>query len=125
MRKGTRAQLPRRLTPSPILTANPLSAYLTTRNRWDRQLYVNGDGSLKSGWNHITNNIIFNGPSDDRDLGNLYPAIDNDDGSQVKLSLLPPSLARSHTLTANRNPTARHKPTTPAPTGSFIGIATT
>ena len=34
------------------------------------------------GWNYISNNAIMCGPSDDRDLGNLYPAVDNDDGSQ-------------------------------------------
>ena len=44
---------------------------------------MNGDGSLKNGWIRVTHNYIFNGPSDDRDLGNLYPAIDNDDGSQL------------------------------------------
>jgi hypothetical protein len=52
-------------------------------NTWDRSLYVNGDGSPKQGWIRVTHNAIFNGPSDDRDLGNLYPAIDNDDGSQL------------------------------------------
>ena len=66
-----------------LTAAAPLLSHRKSERRRDRQLYVNGDGSLKNGWNHITHNIIFNGPSDDRDLGNLYPAIDNDDGSQL------------------------------------------
>ena len=33
-------------------------------------------------WIRIVGNAIFNGPSPNRDLGNLFPTIDNDDGSQ-------------------------------------------
>ena len=29
----------------------------------------------------MTHNLIMNGPSPNRDLGNLFPAVDNDDGS--------------------------------------------
>ena len=61
----------------------PSTHFYPKRHRWDRQLYVDGDGSPKQGWIRVTHNAIFNGPSDDRDLGNLYPAIDNDDGSQL------------------------------------------
>ena len=43
---------------------------------------VNGDGSLSAGWTHIVGNAIWNGPSANRDLGNLWPCVDNDDGSQ-------------------------------------------
>jgi hypothetical protein len=32
-------------------------------------------------WTHIRKNLIMNGPSGNRDLGNLFPTIDNDDGS--------------------------------------------
>ncbi len=32
-------------------------------------------------WYRITGNAIFNGPSSNRDLGNLWPSVDNDDGS--------------------------------------------
>ena len=55
-------------------------------NTWDRALYLQGD--RKAGqptaipeWAHISQNFIMNGPSGNRDLGNLFPAIDNDDGS--------------------------------------------
>ena len=43
-----------------------------------------GDGdqpTLIPGWIHIVGNLIMNGPSGNRDLGNMFPAIDNDDGS--------------------------------------------
>ena len=33
-------------------------------------------------WTSISHNVIMNGPSGNRDLGNLFPAVDNDDGSQ-------------------------------------------
>lgn len=32
-------------------------------------------------WYRINKNAIFNGPSNNRDLGNLWPSVDNDDGS--------------------------------------------
>ena len=51
-------------------------------NTWNRQLYTNGDGSVAAGWIYISNNAILNGPSPNRDLGNLFPAVDNDDGSE-------------------------------------------
>ena len=51
-------------------------------NTWDRSLYVWADGSLAAGWVRITGNAILNGPSGNRDLGNLFPTVDNDDGSQ-------------------------------------------
>ena len=51
-------------------------------NSWDRENYVNSDGSLHAGWSFFSNNAIMNGPSPNRDLGNLFPCIDNDDGSQ-------------------------------------------
>ena len=50
-------------------------------NTWDRQTYVMPDDSLYPQWNHISRNLIMNGPSGNRDLGNLFPAVDNDDGS--------------------------------------------
>lgn len=52
-------------------------------NTWNRQLYVDADGSQAAGWVHIMNNAIWNGPSANRDLGNLWPCVDNDDGSQL------------------------------------------
>ena len=42
------------------------------------------DGSSPSNipqWTHIERNFIMNGPSGNRNLGNLFPTIDNDDGS--------------------------------------------
>jgi len=33
-------------------------------------------------WNHIVNNFIINGPSGNRGSGNLFPTVDNDDGSR-------------------------------------------
>ena len=50
-------------------------------NTWDRQAYIQPDGSLYPSWNRIAHNIIMNGPSGNRDLGNLFPTVDNDDGS--------------------------------------------
>ena len=60
-------------------------------NTWDRAMYLMpqqpGDGvdsdqpTLIPGWIHIAGNLIMNGPSGNRDLGNMFPAIDNDDGS--------------------------------------------
>jgi len=42
--------------------------------------------SITPGWIYIVGNAIFNGPSPNRDLGNLFPAIDNDDGSSLFFS---------------------------------------
>ena len=50
-------------------------------NTWDRQAYVQPDGGLYQAWSYVTHNLIMNGPSGNRDLGNLFPAVDNDDGS--------------------------------------------
>jgi len=50
-------------------------------NTWDRQAYVQPDGTLYPSWNRVSHNLIMNGPSGNRDLGNLFPAVDNDDGS--------------------------------------------
>eukprot|EP00536_Pseudo-nitzschia_multiseries_P009505 jgi/Psemu1/23367/gm1.23367_g len=62
-------------------------------NTWNRAMYIqretstaaNGDGrpdpTLIPHWAHIERNFIMNGPSGNRDLGNLFPTIDNDDGS--------------------------------------------
>jgi len=44
-------------------------------NTWDRQNFVHSDGSQAAGWNRIVNNAIFNGPSPNRDLGNLWPCL--------------------------------------------------
>jgi hypothetical protein len=83
--------------------------------QWDRQAYVQPDGTLYPSWNRVSHNLIMNGPSGahrervsnlpgahtagrtkgcndgsgrlrsrmagNRDLGNLFPAVDNDDGS--------------------------------------------
>ena len=54
-------------------------------NTWDRQCYVMPDGGLYPAWNHVSRNLIMNGPSGNRDLGNLFPAVDNDDGSAYYL----------------------------------------
>ena len=55
-------------------------------NTWNRACYTQTDPatgrpSLTPGWTHIARNFIMNGPSGNRDLGNMFPAIDNDDGS--------------------------------------------
>eukprot|EP01065_Artemidia_motanka_P027439 TRINITY_DN32644_c0_g1_i1.p1 TRINITY_DN32644_c0_g1~~TRINITY_DN32644_c0_g1_i1.p1 ORF type:complete len:835 (+),score=217.56 TRINITY_DN32644_c0_g1_i1:48-2552(+) len=50
-------------------------------NTWDRATYVQPDGGIYPSWNRIVGNLIMNGPSGNRDLGNLFPAVDNDDGS--------------------------------------------
>ena len=52
-------------------------------NTWDRQLYRWGNGDLAAGWVRVSGNAVMNGPGGNRDLGNLYPTIDNDDGSQL------------------------------------------
>ena len=62
-------------------------------NTWDRAMYIQKAGpgtengiasknpTLIPQWTHIERNFIMNGPSGNRDLGNLFPTIDNDDGS--------------------------------------------
>lgn len=55
-------------------------------NTWDRALYIQKEDFSKNPtvvpkWTHIEHNFIMNGPSGNRDLGNLFPTIDNDDGS--------------------------------------------
>ena len=54
-------------------------------NTWNRAGYLQrgDDGKPTSAprWTHISSNFIMNGPSGNRDLGNLFPAVDNDDGS--------------------------------------------
>ena len=62
-------------------------------NTWDRAMYIQkADPGTENGiasknptlipkWTHIERNFIMNGPSGNRDLGNLFPTIDNDDGS--------------------------------------------
>eukprot|EP01062_Namystynia_karyoxenos_P069365 TRINITY_DN64878_c0_g1_i1.p1 TRINITY_DN64878_c0_g1~~TRINITY_DN64878_c0_g1_i1.p1 ORF type:complete len:877 (+),score=269.51 TRINITY_DN64878_c0_g1_i1:79-2631(+) len=50
-------------------------------NTWDRATYLQPHGGLYPQWNRVTRNLIMNGPSGNRDLGNLFPAVDNDDGS--------------------------------------------
>ena len=45
-------------------------------------MYVQPDNSTVQQWSRVVGNIIFNGPSANRDLGNLFPALDNDDGSE-------------------------------------------
>ena len=50
-------------------------------NTWDRQTYAQPDDTLYPRWNRVVRNLIMNGPSGNRDLGNLFPAVDNDDGS--------------------------------------------
>ena len=64
--------------------ANPLFSQTQDHgpvNTWNRAMYENVDGSTEPAWTYITNNFIMNGPSGNRDLGNLFPCIDNDDGS--------------------------------------------
>lgn len=62
------------VTPNAALTAPPLTQ--------DRQLYFWGNGTSTVSWVRFLSNLIMNGPSQNRDLGNLFPAIDDDDGSQ-------------------------------------------
>ena len=54
-------------------------------NTWIRAAYisksVDGSPTVQPEWTHIESNLIMNGPSGNRDLGNLFPTIDNDDGS--------------------------------------------
>lgn len=55
-------------------------------NTWDRAMYIQRDATtnqptLIPQWTHISRNFLMNGPSGNRDLGNLFPTIDNDDGS--------------------------------------------
>jgi len=55
-------------------------------NTWNRALYIQKEDSSENPtlipkWTHIERNFIMNGPSGNRDLGNLFPSIDNDDGS--------------------------------------------
>ena len=49
----------------------------TVRNRDDGS----GGETEYPRWVHIEQNLIMNGPSGNRNLGNLFPCIDNDDGS--------------------------------------------
>ena len=42
---------------------------------------LNASAVASPEWYRITGNAIFNGPSSNRDLGNLFPSVDNDDGS--------------------------------------------
>lgn len=41
-------------------------------------------GSIPA-WQRIVGNFIINGPSGNRDLGNLFPTVDNDDGEGGQL----------------------------------------
>ena len=62
-------------------------------NTWDRAMYVQREDRVAANggeppkptlipeWAHIERNFIMNGPSGNRNLGNLFPTIDNDDGS--------------------------------------------
>ena len=57
-------------------------------NTWNRACYTQRTGAGGTGaptlvpaWTAIERNMIMNGPSGNRDLGNLFPTIDNDDGS--------------------------------------------
>ena len=55
-------------------------------NTWNRAMYIqrntlSREPTLTPEWVHVRQNFIMNGPSGNRDLGNLFPAIDNDDGS--------------------------------------------
>lgn len=55
-------------------------------NTWNRAMYLQRDGpdggpTLVPAWTHVSQNFIMNGPSGNRNLGNLFPAVDNDDGS--------------------------------------------
>jgi len=55
-------------------------------NTWYRQMYVdplNPKMATSPQWFRIAQNAILNGPSSNRDLGNLFPAVDNDDGSAM------------------------------------------
>ncbi len=42
---------------------------------------LNASAAAAPQWYRITGNAIMNGPSANRDLGNLWPAVDSDDGS--------------------------------------------
>lgn len=53
-------------------------------NTWHRQMYVdpaNPSQAAAPVWMRVVSNAIWNGPSPNRDLGNLWPGVDNDDGS--------------------------------------------
>eukprot|EP01060_Flectonema_neradi_P036536 TRINITY_DN7048_c0_g1_i1.p1 TRINITY_DN7048_c0_g1~~TRINITY_DN7048_c0_g1_i1.p1 ORF type:complete len:816 (+),score=150.06 TRINITY_DN7048_c0_g1_i1:63-2450(+) len=50
-------------------------------NTWDRACYHQPGGGIYPRWNRVVRNLILNGPSGNRDMGNLFPAVDNDDGS--------------------------------------------
>jgi len=55
-------------------------------NTWNRAMYIqrnttNNQPTVIPQWAHIERNFIMNGPSGNRNLGNLFPTIDNDDGS--------------------------------------------
>ena len=50
-------------------------------NTWSRALYLTDGAPEQPAWNRVAGNLILNGPSPNRDLGNLWPALDNDDGS--------------------------------------------
>jgi len=55
-------------------------------NTWNRAMYLQrdpqtGQSTITPQWCHINHNLIMNGPSGNRDLGNMFPAVDNDDGS--------------------------------------------
>lgn len=70
--------------PPALATQEPRTSHPTAMSAlrsWDRQTYVQPDGGLCPSWNYVSHNLIMNGPSGNRDLGNLFPAVDNDDGS--------------------------------------------
>eukprot|EP01084_Bolivina_argentea_P194695 334094_1 len=56
-------------------------------NTWDRVEYLfpdaNGQKTNIAQWNRINHNFIYNGPNGNAGSGNLFPAVDNDDGSRM------------------------------------------
>ena len=59
-------------------------------NTWDRVEYIFKNGIINGNnptniaqWNRIIHNFIYNGPNGNKGSGNLFPTIDNDDGSRM------------------------------------------
>merc|ERR1712048_705224 len=44
---------------------------------------ADGNPTLIPQWNRIVHNFIYNGPNGNKSPGNLFPAVDNDDGSRM------------------------------------------
>jgi hypothetical protein len=82
------------MQPSPSSSSSPLNSSGSGSGSGSGGVGSNSDGggdgnggiTTTKAWTHISNNLIYNGPSGNRDLGNMFPAIDNDDGSSMFLA---------------------------------------